>query len=123
VAVRTVMRLAEDLPITAEQADKLCVAIAAAIEADRASRGTGEREAGRREAFEEAAKLLRDSVALAKGANDGPELAAAIARRADERLHCAKDIEALASATTPAPAEPPTGHLELAVRALEEIRD
>jgi hypothetical protein len=85
------------------------------IEAERASRGTGEREAGRREARPTPADLQE----IAQQVHDDYKAAEADAIR----IGCQLDAAADAKARRPAPAEPPTGHLEVAVRALEEIRD
>src|SRR6185369_8607067 len=87
--------------------------------ADRASRGT-EREAGRREAFAQAAKFLRETAYAAKerlGVNDSPSLCEAVENRADERRWCASDIDALAAT----PATPSQGEMVRREDVVEQV--
>jgi len=117
--------------------------LTAAITADRASRGTGEREAGRREANDEgrhtvgrAMKMLGRAIYGALDINCGingcSNTLYGLVTKACERLSNAAPVcdgcqgrgcsgcGGNGYRATP-PAEPPTGHPEVAVRALEGL--
>jgi len=121
-------------PLTVRRMDavtKVHEAVVSCIEADRASRGTGEREAFLSwrgvdipcDRCGGAGVRAYPSSAGWRGGAAGQSITTDVCDSCwgsgDKNRHGAN----LRKLTAAAPAEPPTGHLEVAVRALEEIQD